>query len=249
MRKDAAELLALAPNVMLIGATPTMAAVREMTRTVPVVFINVADPVGAGFVESLARPNGNVTGFALFDANMSGKWLELLKEITPPMRRVAVLYDPAAHTGVGQLATIQAAGPGFGVEVTAVNAREAGAIERSLAAFSGSSDCGLIGTGSPLVARHRDLILEITRRNSLPAIFPYRHFTSGGGLISYGPDLVEQYRRSADYIGRILNGQSPADLPVQFPTTYELAINLKTAKALGLVIPPNLLARANEVIE
>ena len=215
----------------------------------PIVFVIVADPVGAGFVDSLARPGGNATGFIAFEYGMSGKWLELLKEIAPSVTRVAVLRDPAIAAGIGQFGAIQSVAPSLGVEVSPVNVRDAGEIERAVAAFARTSNGGLIVTASALAIVHRDLIITLAARHKLPAVYFDRFFVTGGGLISYGPDPIDQYRRAAGYVDRILKGEKPADLPVQAPTKYELVINLKTAKALGLTVPPTLLARADEVIE
>jgi putative ABC transport system substrate-binding protein len=246
-RKYAAELVALAPDVILATGTPVMEALQQVTRTVPIVFVTGIDPVGAGFVESLARPGGNSTGFTLFEYGMSGKWLELLKEIVPGVKRVAVLWDSAI--GTGQLAAIQAVAPSFGVELSPVGVRDAGEIERAVSAFASTSGGGLIVTASTLALVHRELIVTLAARHRLPAVYGDRVLVSTGGLISYGPDRVDPFRRAADYVNRILRGERPADLPVQAPTKYELAINLKTAKALGLDMPANLLARANDVIE
>jgi ABC-type uncharacterized transport system substrate-binding protein len=211
--------------------------------------VNVPDPVGAGFVDSLARPGGNATGFILFEYGISGKWLELLKEIAPGVTRVAVIRDPAITAGIGQFGAIQSVAPSFGVELNPVNVRDAGEIERAIAAFARSSNGGLIVTASALSVVHRDLIITLAARHKLPAVYFARNFVADGGLISYGPDTVDQFRRAAGYVDRILKGDKPADLPVQAPTKYELVINLKTAKALGFEIPPTLLARADEVIE
>jgi putative tryptophan/tyrosine transport system substrate-binding protein len=246
-RKYAAELVALAPDVILATGTPVMEALQQVTRTVPIVFVTGIDPVGAGFVESLARPGGNSTGFTLFEYGMSGKWLELLKEIVPGVKRVAVLWDSAI--GTGQLAAIQAVAPSFGVELSPVGVRDAGEIERAVSAFASTSGGGLIVTASTLALVHRELIVTLAARHRLPAVYGDRVLVSTGGLISYGPDRVDPFRRAAGYVNRILRGERPADLPVQAPTKYELAINLKTAKALGLDMPANLLARANDVIE
>jgi putative ABC transport system substrate-binding protein len=221
----------------------------QATRSVPVVFVAVPDPVGIGFVDSLARPGGNATGFAQFEYGISGKWLELLREIAPGVMRVAVLRDPAITAGQGQVGAIQALAPSFGAEVSPVNVRDTGEIERAIAVFARSSHGGLIVTGSALTLFHRDLIVTLAARHKLPAIYFNRLFVVVGGLISYGADIVDQYRRAADYVDRILKGEKPADLPVQAPTKFELVINLKTAKALGLEVPPMLLARADEVIE
>jgi ABC-type uncharacterized transport system substrate-binding protein len=248
-RKYAAELVALTPDVMLATGASGVAPLLQTTRTVPVVFVLVPDPVGAGFVDSLARPGGNATGFVQFGYAISGKWLELLKEIAPGVTRVAVLRDPATTAGQGQIGALQAMAPSFGVEVTPVNVRDSGDIERAIAAFVRTSRDGLIVTGSALTVFHRDLIATLAARNKLPTVYFQRIFVASGGLISYGADAVDQYRRAAGYVDRILKGEKPADLPVQQPTKYELVINLKTAKALGLEIPPTLLARADEVIE
>jgi putative tryptophan/tyrosine transport system substrate-binding protein len=244
----AEELLALAPDVTLASAGPSVGALQEATRSVPIVFVGVADPVGAGYVNSLARPGGNATGFTVFEFGFSAKWLELLKEIAPRVRRAAVIREASA-AGMSQLAGIQSVAPSFGVELSPIGVRDAGEIERAVAGFAQGSDGGLIVTGGPLTAVHRDAIITLSARNRLPAVYPYRYFITAGGLISYGPELLDQYRRAAGYVDRILKGEKPADLPVQAPTKYELVINLRTAKALGLEVPPTLLARADEVIE
>jgi len=249
IRKFAAELVALAPDVILSTGSPSVAALQQATRTVPVVFVTVVDPVSSGFVDSLARPGGNITGFALYEYSISGKWLALLKEIAPGMTRAAVIRDPAITAGGGQLGVIQAVAPLVGAEVSPVNVRDAGEIERAITAFARSPNGGLIITGSTLAAVHRDLIVTLAAQHKLPAVYPYRYFVVAGGLISYGPGLVDQYRDAARYVDRILKGEKPADLPVQAPTKYELVINLKTARTLGLTVPPTLLARADEVIE
>ena len=248
-RKYAAELVALAPNVILSSGTEAVAALQQATRTIPIVFTIVVDPVGAGLVDSLARPGGNATGFITFEFGISGKWLELLRQIVPAVKRVVVIRDPAVSVGVGQFGAIQSVTPSLGVEVTPVNVRDAGDIERDVAAFARVPNGGLIVTGSALAAVHRDRIIMLAARHQLPAVYSNRFYVTGGGLISYGPDLVDQYRQAAGYVDRILKGEKPADLPVQAPTKYELAINLKTAKALGLEVPSSLLARADEVIE
>ena len=248
-RRYAAELVALAPDVILATASPTVAALQAATRTVPIVFAHAADPVGAGFVDSLARPGGNATGFILFEYGISAKWLELLKELAPRVTRVAVLRDPATAAGMGQFGAIQSVAPSFGVELRPVNTRDPGEIERAISNFAAEPNGGLIVTANPLATFHRGLIIALAARHRLPAVYINRFFVAGGGLISYGPELVDQYRRAAGYVDRILKGEKPADLPVQAPTKYELVINLKTAKALGLTIPPMLLARADEVIE
>jgi ABC-type uncharacterized transport system substrate-binding protein len=250
IRRHAAELAALAPDVILAGTgTATVAPLLQATRTVPIVFAVVIDPVGAGFVDSLARPGGNATGFTVFEYGMSGKWLELLKQIAPTVTRAAVLRDPTIASGIGQFAAVQAVAPSLGVDLSAVDVRDAGEIERAVTAFARSSIGGLIVTASALATRHRDLIIALAARLRLPAVYPYRYFVTVGGLISYGPDFVDQYWQAAGYVDRILKGDKPAELPVQAATKYELAINLKTAKALGLTVPPAVLARAGEVIE
>ena len=249
IRRHAAELAALAPDVILAHGAATVGPLLQATRTVPIVFPVVADPVGAGFVDSLARPGGNATGFMHFEYSMGGKWLELLKQIAPGVTRAAVLRDPAIAAGTGQFGAIQAVAPSLGVEVNPVNVRDAGEIERAVAAFARSPNGGLIVTASALAMLHRDLIITLAARHKLPAVYYERFFVAAGGLISYGPDLIDQYRRAAGYVDRILKGEKPADLPVQAPTKYETVINLKTAKALGLDVPPTVLARADEVIE
>src|SRR5262245_26573776 len=246
----AAELVALAPDVILASTTPSMMSLQQSTRTVPVVFANVADPVGAGFVESLARPGGNATGFTVYDYSLSGKWLELLKQIAPSVTRAAVIRDAANPAGIGMFAVIQSAASSFGVELSPlVVARDGGEIERAVTAFARSPNGGLIVLGTSWGALHGDLMVMLAARHRLPAVYPFRHFVTGGGLISYGPDSHDNYRRAARYVDRILKGEKPADLPVQAPTKYELVINLKTARALGLEMPSSVLARADEVIE
>jgi putative ABC transport system substrate-binding protein len=249
IRSSAAELVALAPDVILTVASSAIGALLQATRTVPIVFANVADPVGAGYVDSLARPGGNVTGFLLFEYGIAGKWLELLKQIAPAVTRAAVIRDPNISAGIGQWAVIQAIAPSMGVELSLVNIRDAGEIERDITAVARSSNGGLIVTATPLALQHRELIIRRAADHKLPAVYFERYFVTGGGLISYGPHMVDQYRRAAGYVDRILKGEKPANLPVQAPTKYELAINLKTAKALGIAVPPTLLARADEVIE
>jgi putative ABC transport system substrate-binding protein len=250
LRRHAAELAALAPDVLVAATgTPTAAPLLQATRTVPIVFVIVIDPVGAGFVASLARPGGNATGFTAYEYSMSGKWLELLKEIAPRVTRAAVLRDPAVASGIGQFGAVQSVAPSFGVELRPIDVRDAGEMERALAAFAGSPNGGLILTGSALAIVHRNLIIRLAARYKLPAVYFYRTFVLAGGLMSYGPDPHDQFRRAASYVDRILKGEKPADLPVQAPTKYELIINLKTAKALGLEIPSSVLARADEVIE
>jgi putative ABC transport system substrate-binding protein len=247
-QRYAGELLALAPNVVLASATSGVLAMQHATRSVPVVFVGVTDPVGAGFVESLARPGGNITGFMNFEYGISAKWLELLKEIAPRVTRAAVIRDPTLTAGVGQLAAIQSVAPSFRVEIVPVGG-DAPEIERTVTGFARSPNGGLIVTSSPLTAIHRNLIIELAARHRLPAVYPLRYYVTGGGLISYGPDLIDEYRRAASYVDRILKGEKPADLPVQGPTKYDLVLNLKTGKALGLEIPSSVLARADAVIE
>ena len=249
-RTYAAELVALAPDVILASASQSTAALLQTTRTVPIVFVNVVDPVGAGFVARLARPGGNATGFSAFEYSLSGKWLELLKEIAPNLTRIAILRDPAIATGIGQFAVIQAmASPSLGVELSPIDVRDGGEIERNIAALAREPNGGLIVTASSVAAVHFELIIMLAARHRLPAVYPFRYFVTSGGLISYGPDPTDQFRRAAGYVDRILKGEKAADLPVQSPTKYELAINLKTAKTLGLTMPPSLLARADQVIE
>jgi putative ABC transport system substrate-binding protein len=249
LRKYAAELLALAPDVILASGATAAAPLLQAGSTVPIVFTIVPDPVGAGFVASLSRPGGYVTGFMQFEYDLSAKWLELLKQIAPGVTRAAVLRDPAITAGIGQFAVIQSVARSVGVEVSPVNLRDASEIERAVTAFARTANSGLIVTASALSAVHRDMIVELAARHKLPAIYYRRRFVSDGGLVSYGPDFLDQFRGAAGYVSRILNGEKPADLPVQAPTKYELVINLKTAKALGLEVPPTLLARADEVIE
>ena len=244
-RRYASELVALAPDVILAVGGAVLPSLLQATRTVPIVFTGTPDPVGAGFVESLARPGGNVTGFTPFlEFGISAKWLELLKEIAPHVTRAAVIRDPAIAGGTGQLGAIQSVAPSLGVELRPIGVRDAGEIERAITAFARSPNGGLIVTGSTLVLVHRNLIVTLAARHKLPAVYYYPIFAAAGGLIAYGPDQIDQYRQAAGYVDRILKGEKPADLPVQAPTKYELAINLKTAKALGLTVPDSLLARA-----
>jgi len=247
--KYAAELVALAPDVIFASGSAAVGPLRRATRTVPIVFAATPDPVGAGFVESLARPGGNITGFTPYEYGIGAKWLEVLKEIAPSVARVAVIRDPTITAGIGLWGAIQSVSPSFGVELRPVDVGDVGEIERALAAFAGSPNGGLILTGSALAIVHRDLIIALAARYQLPAVYYERYFAAAGGLISYGYDTVEAYRLAAGYVDRILRGEKPADLPVQAPTKYELVINLKTAKALGLTVPDSLLARADEVIE
>jgi putative tryptophan/tyrosine transport system substrate-binding protein len=249
IRRHAAELAALAPDVILAYGASTVGALLQATRTVPIVFPVVVDPVAAGFVDSLARPGGNVTGFMMFEYSMGGKWLELLKQIAPGLTKAAVLRDSTQGGGTSVFAAIQAVAPSLGVEVNPVNMRDTGEIERAVAAFARSPNGGLILPGSAAATFHRDLIIALAARHKLPAVYYERFFATAGGLISYGPDQIDQFRRAAGYVDRILKGEKPGDLPVQAPTKYEMVLNLKTAKALGLTIPPSLLATADEVIE
>jgi putative ABC transport system substrate-binding protein len=249
VRKYATDLVTLVPDVILGPGTAPVGPLLQATRTMPIVFVHVVDPVGAGFVNSLARPGGNATGFIQFEYGISGKWLELLKQIMPEIKRVAVVRDATVSSGTGQFGAIQSAAPSLGVEATPVNVRDDGEIERDIAAFARLPNGGLIVTASALAAVHRDFLVTVAARHKLPAVYYDRNFVVGGGLISYGPDLVDQYRRAAGYVDRILKGEKPADLPVQAPTKYELAINLRTARALSLTVPPTILARADEVIE
>ena len=249
LRKYAAELVALAPDVIFANGSAAMGPLLEATRTVPIVFAIVPDPVGAGFVDSLSRPGGNATGFMMFEYGLSGKWLELLKEIAPGVTRAAILRDPSIAAGIGQFAVIQSVAPSVGVDVTPIDVRDAAEIERAVTAFAQSANGGLILTASPSSALHRDLIITLAARYKLPAVYYNRLYVATGGLISYGPNFLDQFRRAAGYVDRILKGEKPADLPVQAPTKYELVVNLKTAKALGLTIPQSVLARADEVIE
>jgi putative ABC transport system substrate-binding protein len=247
-RKNAAELAALAPDVFLASTGPSAAALQRVTRTIPIVFAMVLDPVGTGTVESLAQPEGNTTGFMQFEYSLSGKWLELLKQIAPGVARAAVFRDPTNPAGIGQFAVIQAVAPPLGVDVIPVNVRDAAEIDRRITAFARAGNGGLVVTGGAGVA-HRELIIKLAVRHRLPAVYPYRYYVDEGGLISYGPDLPGLFRQAAGYVDRILKGEKPADLPVQAPTKYELVINLKTAKAIGLDVPPAVLVRADEVIE
>jgi ABC-type uncharacterized transport system substrate-binding protein len=248
-RRYAAELAALAPEVILASGSAAVGPLLQATRTVPIVFAIVPDPVGAGFVDSLARPGGNATGFLSFDYSIGGKWLELLKEVAPNVLRAAVLRDPAITAGIGLWGAVLTAAPSLGLEVIPVNMRDPGEIERALTAFARSPNGGLIVTGSPLAGVHRNVIVTLAILHKLPAVYFERFFVAAGGLISYGPDLLDQYRRAAAYVDRILKGEKAADLPVQAPTKYELVVNLETAKNLGLEIPTPVLARADEVIE
>jgi putative tryptophan/tyrosine transport system substrate-binding protein len=246
----ARELVGSAPDVILASASQSVAALQQITQSVPIVFANVIDPVGAGFIASLARPGGNTTGFTAFEYSVSGKWLELLKELAPALKRLAVVREPSVAAGIGQFAAIQTmASSSSGLELTAIDPRNSTQLERALTAFAREPDGGVIVTASSSAATHRDLLLALALRHRLPAIYPFRYFVASGGLAAYGPDVNDVYGRAADYVHRILKGAKPADLPVQAPTNYQLVLNLKTAKALGLSVAPSLLARADEVIE
>ncbi len=249
VRRYAAELIGLNPDVVLAGTGGTLTPLQQASRTVPIVFAQAIDPVGAGNIETLARPNSNATGFLQFEYSLAGKWLELLMELAPGLKRIGVARDPSTQAGTGQWAVIQAAAQPLGIELSSIDLRGVVEIERTMAALARVPNAGLIAVVSAAGLVHRELIATLAARQRLPVVYPYRFFVTGGGLISYGPDLVSQYRRAAGYVDRILKGEKPADLPVQAPTRYELAINLKSAKALGLVVPPMLLARADEVIE
>jgi putative tryptophan/tyrosine transport system substrate-binding protein len=248
-RRNAAELVALAPDVLLASATAVTTALVQTTRTIPIVFVNVVDPVGAGFVQSMARPGGNATGFIPFEYGMGGKWLERLKQVAPGVRRVAVLQNPIVVSRSGQLGAIEALAPSLGVELSPFTVRDAGEIERAITRFAQAPNGGIIAVGAPSLETHHELIVTLAAQHRLPAVYPYRSYVTAGGLMCYGTDLVAQFRRAAGYVDRILKGEKPADLPVQAPTKYETLINLKTAKALGLTVPKTLLASADEVIE
>jgi ABC-type uncharacterized transport system substrate-binding protein len=248
-RRFVAELVALAPDVILTSGAAAVAPLLQATRSVPIVFVLVADPVGAGFVDSMARPGGNATGFTALEYSFGGKWLQLLKEVAPGVTRAAVIRDPTDSAGMGLFGAIQSAAASVGVELSPVNVRDASEMERAIAAFARASNCGLILTPNSLAFVHRNLIVTLAARHKLPAVYFNRVFIAAGGLASYGPDNIDQYRRAAGYVDRILKGEKPSDLPVQAPTKYETVINLKTARALGLEIPPTVLARADEVIE
>ena len=248
VRKLTAELVALAPDVILTSGNIVMAPIMQATRTIPIVFVQAIDPVGSGFVKSLARPGGNITGFTQFEYSLAAKWVELLKQIAPHVTRAAVVRDPTRGPGIGQFAVVQAMAPSLGIELSPINSLDISEMEREIAEFARSPNGGLIVTVGG-TAVNRDLIIALAAKHRLPAVYPYHYFASAGGLMSYGPDTIDQYRRAATYVDRILKGEKPADLPVQAPTKYELIINLKTAKALGLTVSPTLLARADQVIE
>ncbi len=248
-RKGAEKLVALPADVIMVTGELGLQALLQATRSVPIVFASIGDPVGGGFVDSLARPGGNATGFTQIEYGLAGKWVELLKQIAPTVTRVAVLRDPGLAAGIGSFAVIQSVAPSIGVDVSAINMRDPREIEQDITRFASSPNGGLILTGSALSVIHHDLVIALAAQHKLPAVYYRRYFVTSGGLISYGSDVAEQYRGAAGYVDRILKGEKPADLPVQAPTKYELVINLKTAKALGLAVPPSLLARADEVIE
>ena len=249
VRRSAAELVALSPDVVFASGNATVAPLLQLTHNIPIVFATVPDPVGAGFVDSLAQPGGNATGFILFEYSIGAKWLELLKQIAPGIARVAVVRDAAIAAGTGQFGAIQGAAPSLQLEVKPINVRDASEIERDITTFARSSNGGLILTASGFAVIHRDLIVKLVTRLKLPAVYYERYYVTAGGLMSYGPDLVDQFRRAASYVDRILKGEKPSDLPVQAPTKYELVVNLKAGKALGLAVPASLLATADEVIE
>jgi putative tryptophan/tyrosine transport system substrate-binding protein len=249
VRKAAAELLTLSPEVLLASTTPAVAALQQATRTVPIVFAQVADPISAGFVASLAKPGGNITGFTNFDYTMGAKWLELLKEIAPNVTRVGVIRDPTVTVSIGQLAAINSVARSFGVEVSPLGGVDARDIERTVTEFAPGPNGGLIVSATPLTANNRGLIISLAAQHQLPAVYPFPFYVADGGLICYGPDSIEPHRQAAHYVDRILKGEKPSDLPVQAATKFELVINLKTAKALGLTVPNSVLSRANQVLE
>jgi putative ABC transport system substrate-binding protein len=249
IRKYAAELVALMPNVMLASTTPGVAALQQATRTLPIVFVQVADPVGAGLVASLAKPGSNATGFTIYEYGMAAKWLELLKDVAPRVTRAGILRDPASVADIGMFGAIQSVAPSLGMQLSPITLHDAAEIERGISAFAHEPNCGLIVVGAAAAFVHREQIIALAARYELPAVYPDQTFITGGGLISYGPDRLEGYRRAAGYVDRILKGENPSDMPVQAPTKYDLTINLKTANALSLAIPPALLARADKVIE
>src|SRR5262245_4299855 len=249
LRKAAMELVALSPDVILVSSTPAVSAIQQATKTIPIIFTQVTDPVGAGFVASQAKPDGNMTGFMVFDYEIATKWLELLKEIAPNVMRVGVIRDPTNSPTIGQLAAIQSSARVSRLEVIPLGGQDGKDIERTVTEFARGSNCGLIATASPLINNNRNLIISLAARHRLPTIYPFRSYVADGGLMGYGPDPIDQHRQAAGYVDRILKGEKPADLPVQAPTKYELSINLKTAKALGIAVPAALLAQANEVID
>jgi putative ABC transport system substrate-binding protein len=247
-RKGAEELVATTPDILLASSTPALTALQPLTQTVPIVFVNVVDPVGGGFVASLAHPGGNCTGFTVFEYSIAGKWVELLRQIAPGVRHAAILRDPSGPAASAQFGAIQAVAASLGIELTPVDSRDVGTIERAITAFAQKPNGALVITASA-IGLHRKLIIMLAAQHRLPAIYPYAYYAGDGGLVSYGPNSIDNYRRAAEYVDRILKGEKPSNLPVQAPTKYELVINLKTAKALGLEVPPTLLARADEVIE
>ena len=247
--KAAMELVALSPDVIFATATPAMIALQQATNTVAIVFVQVADPVSAGFIGSLAKPGGNATGFTNVEYNIGAKWLELLKEIAPQVTRVGVIRDPSSTVSIGQYGAIQSVARSFSVDLSPLGGKDAGTIEHTVNEFARGSNCGLIAIADPLTVNNHDLIISLAARHRLPATYPYRYFVSDGGLVSYGPDTIDPYRQAAAYVDRILKGEKPADLPVQAPNKYELVINLKTARTLGLIVPPSLLSRATELVE
>ena len=249
LRKAATELVTSSPDVILATSTPAVAALQQATRIVPIVFTQVADPVSGGFVASLAKPGGNITGFTNFDYSMGAKWVELLKEIAPHVTRIGVIREPTSTASIGQFAAIQSAAQSFGLEVSPLGGRDARDIEQTVTEFARGSNCGLISVATPLTSNNRALIVALAARQRLPAVYPFRSFVDDGGLISYGPDSVDPFRQAAGYVDRILKGEKPADLPVQSATKFELVINLKTAKSLGLTVPSSLLSRVDEIIE
>jgi putative tryptophan/tyrosine transport system substrate-binding protein len=249
LQKAAMELVALSPDVILVGTTPALSSLHQVTRTVPIVFAQVADPVGAGFVASLAKPGGNITGFTVFDYEMGAKWLGLLKEIAPNVTRVGVIREPTSTSSIGQFGAAQSAARLFKVEVSPLGGQDNKDIERTVTEFARESNCGLISVASPLVINNRKLIISLAARHQLPAVYPFPPYAADGGLICYGPDAIDPHRKAAGYVDRILKGEKPADLPVQAATKFELVINLRTAKSLGLAVPPTLLDRADKVIE
>jgi putative ABC transport system substrate-binding protein len=249
LRKAAMELVALSPDVILVSSTPAVNSMQQATRTIPIVFTQVADPVSAGFVASLAKPGGNLTGFMVFEYEMAAKWLELLKEIAPHVTRVGAIREPTSTSSIGQLSAVQSAARLARVEVVPLGGRDGEDIERTVSEFARGSNCGLIALATPLTNNNARLIISLAARHRLPATYPFRSFAAEGGLISYGPDPIDAHRQAAGYVDRILKGEKPAELPVQAATKFELVINLKTAKALGLIVPVSLLSRANEVIE
>jgi len=248
-RRYAAELVALAPDVIVAASTPALGPLQSATRTVPIVFVQVADPVGGGFVDNLQRPGGNMTGFSVFDYSIGTKWLELLKQVFPSVSRVVVLREPGTAYGSGQFGAIQTAAASFGVELSQLSVRDTGEIERGFDTFASEPNRGLIVTASTFTAVHREEIIALAARYRLPAVYPFRYFVTSGGLMSYGPDSIEPFRRAAGYVDRILNGEKPTDLPVQAPTKFETVLNVRTATDLGFSVPPTLLAHADEVIK